>query len=97
MGWTIEGSEFDPGRIENLKSSISSRSALGSTILPVEWVSRALSFGVKQQGREAVHSPPTSAEVNKTWIYTYTPSYAFMVYDSLLQHRDILPYTIAHY
>jgi hypothetical protein len=28
--------------------------------------------GVKQQGREADHSPPTSAEVKKMWIYTST-------------------------
>jgi hypothetical protein len=29
-------------------------------------------------GREADHSPPTSAEVKKMWIYTSTPPYAFM-------------------
>jgi hypothetical protein len=34
--------------------------------------------GVKQQGREADHSPPTSAEVKKTWIYTSTPPHVFM-------------------
>jgi hypothetical protein len=28
---------------------------------------------VKQPGREADHSSPTSAEVKKTWIYTSTP------------------------
>jgi hypothetical protein len=39
----------------------------------------ALSPGVKRPGREADHSPPTSAEVNKTWIYTSTPPYVFMV------------------
>jgi hypothetical protein len=33
----------------------------------------ALSPGVKQQGREADHSPPTSVEVKQTWIYTSTP------------------------
>jgi hypothetical protein len=27
---------------------------------------------VKRPGREADHSPPTSAEVKKMWIYTYT-------------------------
>jgi hypothetical protein len=35
--------------------------------------------GVKRLGREADHSPPTSAEVKKTWIYTSIPSYVFMV------------------
>jgi hypothetical protein len=33
---------------------------------------RALSLEVKRPGREADHSPPTSAEVKKTWIYTST-------------------------
>jgi hypothetical protein len=27
--------------------------------------------GVKRQGREADHSPPTSADVKKMWIYLY--------------------------
>jgi hypothetical protein len=34
--------------------------------------------GVKRPGREADHSPTTSAEVKKIWIYTSTPPYAFM-------------------
>jgi hypothetical protein len=34
--------------------------------------------GVKRPGREADHSPSTSAEVKKMWIYTSTPPYAFM-------------------
>jgi hypothetical protein len=37
-----------------------------------------LSPGVKRSRREADHSPPTSAEVKKMWIYTSTPLYAFM-------------------
>jgi hypothetical protein len=56
----------------------SSRPALGPTQTPIEWVSGALSPGVKRQGREADHSHPTSAEVKKKWIYTSTPPYAFM-------------------
>jgi hypothetical protein len=36
------------------------------------------SRGVKRPGREADHSPPTSAEVKKTWMYTSTPPYVFM-------------------
>jgi hypothetical protein len=38
-----------------------------------------LSQGVKQQGREADHSPQTSAEVKKTRIYTSILSYVFIV------------------
>jgi hypothetical protein len=34
--------------------------------------------GVKRPGREADHSPATSLEVKKIWIYTSTPPYAFM-------------------
>jgi hypothetical protein len=40
---------------------------------------RGLSPGVKRPGRESDHSPPTSAEVKKTWVYTSTPPYLFMV------------------
>jgi hypothetical protein len=34
--------------------------------------------GVKRQGREADHSPPTSVEIKKTWIFASTPSYVLM-------------------
>jgi hypothetical protein len=34
--------------------------------------------GVKRQGREADHSPPTNAEVKKMWNYTSIPLYVFM-------------------
>jgi hypothetical protein len=37
-----------------------------------------LSPWIKRLGSEADHSPPTSAEVKKMWIYTSTPPYVFM-------------------
>jgi hypothetical protein len=41
-----------------------SRPALGPTQLPVQWVPRVLSPGVKvRPRRDAHHSPPSSAEV----------------------------------
>jgi hypothetical protein len=40
---------------------------------PIQWVPGALSPVVKRPGREVGHSPPASAEVKKTWIYTSTP------------------------
>jgi hypothetical protein len=43
------------------------------------WVLGALTPGVKRPEREADHSPPTSAEVKKTWIYTSAQPYIFMV------------------
>jgi hypothetical protein len=53
--------------------SPASRPALGPIQPPNQWVARALSPGVKWQGREDEHSPPTSAKVKKMWIYTSTP------------------------
>jgi hypothetical protein len=47
---------------------------------PIQWVSggECLFLGLKRPGREADHSPPTSAEVKKTWVYTFTPQYVFV-------------------
>jgi hypothetical protein len=61
-----------PATIKNFLFA-SSSPALGSTQPPIQWVP-----GVKRPGREANHSPPTSAEVNKILNYTSTPPYAFM-------------------
>jgi hypothetical protein len=55
-----------------------SRQDLGSTQPPLQWVSGALSLEVKRPGREADHSPPSSADVKNAWSYTSTPQYAFM-------------------
>jgi hypothetical protein len=38
------------------------RPTLGSTQPPIQWVSKALSPGLKRPGREADHSPTASAE-----------------------------------
>jgi hypothetical protein len=59
--------------------STSFRPALGSTQPPIQWVPGALSPGVRRPGRETNHSPATSAEVKKTWVYIFTPLYALMV------------------
>lgn len=52
----------------------------GSGVHPASYlVGTGGSFsGVKQPGREADHSPPSSAEAKKTWIYTSTPPYVFL-------------------
>jgi hypothetical protein len=42
---------------------------------PIQWV-----LGDLSPGHEADHSPPTSAQVKKTWTYTSTPPYIFMVW-----------------
>jgi hypothetical protein len=52
----------------------------GSGVHPTSYpMSTGGSFpGVKRPWREADHSPPTSVEVKKMWIYTSTTPYVFM-------------------
>jgi len=54
-----------------------SRPVLGPTQPPTQWVAETLSPSVKRPGREADHSPPSSADVTKAWSYTSTPSIRF--------------------
>jgi hypothetical protein len=58
-----KGPNSSPRRPKNFNFSITFKPALGSIH---HLVQRALFPGVKRKGREANHSPPTSAEVNKT-------------------------------
>jgi hypothetical protein len=76
--WTAENKRSTPGRAKNFNFSLSSRSALGPTKPPIEWELGAVYPGVKPWGRNADHSPPTTAEVKKMYIYTFTPPYAFI-------------------
>jgi hypothetical protein len=64
--------------MKNCCYSMSSKPALGSTQQPIQWAPVALSLGVKRPRREADHSPPTTAEIMKTWSYKPTSPYAFM-------------------
>jgi hypothetical protein len=62
------GRSSSPGRVKNFLFSTSSRPALGPTQTPIQCVPR-----VKRPRREADHSPATSAEIKKMWIYTSLP------------------------
>jgi hypothetical protein len=73
------GRSWSPGGGKNILFYPSSRPSLGFTKSPVQWVPGALFPGLKRPGREADHSPPTSAEVKNMWIYTSIPSHAFMM------------------
>jgi hypothetical protein len=64
-----EGSEFECRWGQDFSLLMLFRSALGST-----------QPGIKRPGRVADHSPPTNAEVKKTWVYTSNPLYAFMAW-----------------
>jgi hypothetical protein len=48
--------------------------------------------GVKRPGREADHSPPSSAEIKNAWCYTSIPEYVFMAL-CLVKHRDLITAT----
>jgi hypothetical protein len=60
-----KGRSSSPGRLKSFLFSPASRPALGPTQLPIQWVLGALSPGVKRQGPQTHHSPPTSAEYKK--------------------------------
>jgi hypothetical protein len=53
------------------------RPALGLTQPSIRWVPGALSLVVRRSGREADHSPPSSAEVKNEWNYTSIPLICF--------------------
>jgi hypothetical protein len=58
--------------------AIASRPDLGPTQRPNEWIQAALSLGIKRPGRQADHSPPSSAEIKNAWSYTSVPPYVLM-------------------
>jgi hypothetical protein len=81
MGWMIEVLVFDSQRgLGIFLFTTASRTVLGPTELPIQWVPGALSLGVKRPGCEADHSPPSSAEVKNAWSCTSTPQYASMAW-----------------
>jgi hypothetical protein len=55
MGWTVGLNSWQKLGIFLFAMS---RTALGPTQPPIQWVPGALSLGVKQPGHEADHSPP---------------------------------------
>jgi hypothetical protein len=91
-GWTSGVVGFDSRRgLGIFLSTTASRSALGPTQPPIEWVPAAPSLGVKRPVREADHSPPSSAEV-KEWVelYLHSPN-TFSWRDAQLSTGTTLP------
>jgi hypothetical protein len=74
-GWTIGVLGFDSQRgLGIFIFTTASRTALGTTQPPIQWVPGALSLEVKQPGFEADHSPPSSAEVKEcVELYLHSP------------------------
>jgi len=59
---------------------------------PIQWVPVALSLGVKRLGREADHSPPSSAEVKNAWAIPPLPQYAIMAWCRVKAQRQLYLY-----
>jgi len=75
MGWTIGALGFNSRQgVGIFVSTTASRTALGPTQPPTQWVQGTLSPGIKRAGREAGHPLPSSAKVKNTWRYTPTPN-----------------------
>jgi hypothetical protein len=94
MGWTIGVLGFDSRRgLGIFLFTIASRTALGPTQPPIQWVPGALSRGIKRPGREADHSPPSSAEV-KEWVELYLHSPNTPTWRAQLKHRENFTFTL---
>jgi hypothetical protein len=64
-----------PGGLGIFLYTTASRTALEPIQLPIQWVPGVLSLGVKRRGREAGHSPPSSAEVKEyVELYLHSPN-----------------------
>jgi hypothetical protein len=94
---TPRGRSSSPGRVKNFIFSKSSRPALRFTQSLIQWVPGALYSGVKRPGREVDHSPPTSAEVKKMWVYTSTPHTPSWRSAWLVKHRDNFTLPLPHF
>jgi hypothetical protein len=71
--WKIGFLGFDSRRGLGIFSFTTvSRTALGPTHPPIQWIPGALPLGVKRPGREADHSPPSRAEIKNAWSYSST-------------------------
>jgi hypothetical protein len=75
-GWKIGVLGFDSRRgLVIILFTTASRTVLGPTQPPIQWIPGALSLGVKRSGSEADHPPPSSAEVKEcVEIYLHSPS-----------------------
>jgi hypothetical protein len=63
-----------PAGAGNFLFTTASRTALGPTHPPIQWIIGALSLGVKRPMRETDHSPPSSAEVKECMeLYLHSP------------------------
>jgi hypothetical protein len=80
-------------RLGILLFTTASRPALGPNQPPIQWVPGAFSPGVKRPGREADHSPPSTAEVKEcVELYLHCPNTPTRR-DAQLMHTDNFTFT----
>jgi len=86
-GWTIGVLGFHSRRgLGIFLFTTLSRTALGLTQPPIQWVPGDPSLGIKRPRRED-YSPQSSAEFKNAWSYASTPPYVFMAL-CLVKHSD---------
>jgi hypothetical protein len=73
-----------------------SRPALGPKQSPIQWILGSLFLGVKRPGREADHSPPSSAKVKNVWSYTSTLQYVFIALCLAMQRYNFTFYLLLY-
>jgi hypothetical protein len=83
LGYGLDGRGFESQQSLGIFLFAVSIPVLRPTQPRTQWVSGTIFLGVKRPGREADHSPPSSAEVKNTWSYTSVPQYAFMAWCSV--------------
>jgi hypothetical protein len=92
--WIIGVLGFDSRRgLGILLFTTASRTALGPTQPPIQWVPGAVSLGLKRPGREADYSHPSSAEVREcVTLYLHSPNTPSWR-GAQLKHRDNFTFT----
>jgi hypothetical protein len=71
-GYTAERSQFESRERRDFSFLHVVQTDSGLIESPIRWVTGDLSQGLKRLGREADDSPPITAEVKNTWVYTFT-------------------------
>jgi hypothetical protein len=91
VGYGLDDQGSIPGRSEDffLFTAVS-RQALGPTQPPINWVPGALSSGIKRPGREADHSPLTSAEAKNEWSYTSIRLHGVIIKQVIRIYDDVV-------
>jgi hypothetical protein len=91
-GWTIGILGFDSRRgLGIFIFTTASRTALGPTQPPIQWVPGAVILEVKRLWRKADHSPPSSAEVKECVELYLHSQYTFMTRCSVKENTGTLP------